>query len=79
MDSTRTTPNTTTSTPADPQITLLITGYSPAILDGQINRIMSDRATTSTWGEAQTRRLDLLQRQRDRYEELYAKERDLLQ
>lgn len=49
-----------------------------AIIDGVINRIMSDRATTSTWGEAQTRRLDLLKAQRDRYEQLYFKERDLL-
>ena len=56
----------------------LVYGACAAILDAQINRIMSDRSITNTWGEAQGSRLKLLQAQRDRYESMYQSERDSL-
>lgn len=56
----------------------LVWAACAAILDAVINRIMSDRATTATWGEAQTKRLDVLLKQRDRYSDLYRQERNAL-
>lgn len=51
-----------------------------AIIDAHINRVMGERMSpaASPFGEAQAARLEVLRLQRDRYEQLYTKERDLL-